>query len=94
MLVTKVHYLLHKNLSKMKTNTRWLHFSPKSFAHNFGHFVLFHINTAQKYNGHKFRSFGTKTLKSYKQTHDDLFLHPKNMYIIFGHFIVVSHEYG
>jgi len=55
---------------------------------------LFHINTAQKYNGHKFRSFGTKTPKSYKPTHDDLFIDPNDMYIIFGHFIVVSDQYG
>jgi len=52
------------------------------------------MNTTQKYNDHKFRSFGTKTPKSYKPTHDDLFLHPKHMHIIFGNFIVVSHQYG
>ena len=40
MLVTEIQYLLHKNLSKMKTKERWLRFSPKSFAHNFGHFVV------------------------------------------------------
>jgi len=39
-------------------------------------------------------SFGTKTPKSYKPTLDGLFLHPNHMHIIFGHFIVVSHQYG
>ena len=53
--------------------------------------LLFHINTTQKYNSHKFKWFGTKTPKTYKPTHDDLFLHPNHMHIIFGHFRVVSH---
>ena len=48
----------------------------------------------QKYNGQKFRLFDTKTRKSYKPTHDDLFLRPNHPHIIFGHFIVVSHQYG
>jgi len=39
-------------------------------------------------------SFGTKTRKTYKPTHHDLFLHPNYMHIIFGHFIVFSHQYG
>jgi len=38
MLVTKVQYLLHKNLSKIKTNPLWLCFSPRSFTHNFWSF--------------------------------------------------------
>jgi len=36
--VPKVEYHLHENLPKMKTNTRWLRFSPKSFVHNFRSF--------------------------------------------------------
>jgi len=32
-----------------------------------------------------------KILKSYKPTHDELFLHPNYQHIIFGHFIVVFH---
>jgi len=35
-----------------------------------------------------------ETPKSYKPPHDDLFLHPNHMHIIFGHFIVVFHQYG
>jgi len=35
-----------------------------------------------------------KLAKIYKLTHDDLFLHPNHRHIIFGHFIVVSHQYG
>jgi len=49
---------------------------------------------AQKYIGQKFRSFDTKTRKSYKSTHDDLFLHPNHLHMIFSHFVVVSHQYG
>ena len=33
--VPKVEYHLHENLPKMKTNPRWLRFSPKSFVRNF-----------------------------------------------------------
>jgi len=39
-------------------------------------------------------SFGTKTPKRYKRTHDDLFFYPNQMHIIFGHFIDVFHQYG
>ena len=35
MLKTKVHDHKLENLPKMETNPRLLHFSPKSFAHNF-----------------------------------------------------------
>ena len=38
MLVTKVQYLLYRNLSKMKTKPRLLCFSPKYFTHNFRSF--------------------------------------------------------
>jgi len=44
---------------------------------------LFSVNTTEKYFGQKFRSLCTKTPNSYKPTHDDLFLHPKDPHIIF-----------
>ena len=37
---------------------------------------------------------GMKSRIIYKTTHDDLFLHPYHPHIIFGQFIVVSHQYG
>jgi len=48
----------------------------------------------EKYFGQKIMSLDTKTPKSYKPTHNQLFLHPNHMHIIFGHFIVVSLQYG
>ena len=38
MLKTKVHDPKPENLPKIETNARLLHFSPKSFAHNFRSF--------------------------------------------------------
>jgi len=35
-----------------------------------------------------------KTRKSYKQTHDEFFLHPNPMHMIFGYFIIFYHQYG
>jgi len=56
--------------------------------------LLFSVNTAEKYSGQKLRSLCTKTPKSYKPTHDDLVLNANYPHIIFGYFIVVSHQYG
>jgi len=52
------------------------------------------VNMTEKYAGQKLRSVCTKTHKSYKLTHDDLFLRPNHLHIIFDHFIVVSNQYG
>jgi len=38
MLRTKEEDPKYENLPKIETNPRWLHFSPKSFAHNFWSF--------------------------------------------------------
>jgi len=48
----------------------------------------------EKYFGQQFRSLCTKTPKSYKSTHDDLFLHPNHLHMIFDHFIVFPYQYG
>jgi len=56
--------------------------------------LLFSVNTAEKYSGQKLKSLCTKTPKSYKPTHDELFLVPNHPNVFFGHFIVVSHQYG
>jgi len=55
---------------------------------------MFPINTAKKYNGQKFRLFGTKTRKIYKPTHDDFFLHLNPLRMISGPFIVFFYQYG
>jgi len=75
-----------KNGNQSKITT----FFTQIFCTSFSVILLFFaINTGQK-----FKSFGTKTRKSYNPTLDDLFLHPNHLHIICGHFIVVSHQYG
>jgi len=94
-LKTKVHDPKLKNLLKIETNPRLLHFSPKSFAHNFRSFCCYFRSIRLKNKSVKsLDHFDTKIHKSYKPTRDDFFLHPNHSQIIFGHFIVVSHQYG
>jgi len=68
MLVTKRRYLLHRNLSKMKPTQDDYVLHPNLLHIISVILLLFHINTAQKYNSHKFRTFGMNSQKSQTNT--------------------------
>ena len=91
MPITKEQDPKYENLPKIETNTRQLHFSPKSIEHNFQSFCCCFPSIWLKNITLKSLSFGTKTPKRYKLTHDDLFLHLNHAHIIFYDFNVVSH---
>jgi len=90
MLRTKLHDPKLENLPKIETNPRLLHFSPKSFAHNFRSFSCCFRSIRLKNKSVKSLDHLTRKVpKVTKPTHDDLFLHPNHPHIILGHFIVV-----
>jgi len=143
MVRTKVYDPKLENLPKIESNPRLLHFSPKSFAHNFrsfcccfrsirlknksvkslGHLtrklpkvtnqnmmtcfctqtiltsflvilLLFPINMVKNCSEQKYTTLNSKTCQNWKPTQDYYIFHANLLHIIFGHFVVVSDQYG
>jgi len=110
MFQPKFYDFRHKNSLNLQNNLKWLGFPLKTSEHPcLGRFVLvWHRigpmnfrtysfrsnNTIQKSSSQNFITFGMKTCQSCKPTQDDYVLHLNLPHIIFGHFAVISHQYG
>jgi len=56
--------------------------------------LLFPINIAKKSSEQKYKTLKTKSCQKWKPTQDNYIFYPNLLHIIFGHFVVASHQYG
>ena len=56
--------------------------------------LLFSTNIVKNCSKQKNRTLNTKTCPKWKPTPDNYNFHPNLLHIIFGHFVVVSHQYS
>ena len=56
--------------------------------------LLFPINMVKKCSEQKYTTLNTKAYQKWKPTQDNYIFYPNLFHIIYGHFVVVSHQYG
>ena len=55
--------------------------------------LLFPIHMVKTCSEQKYTTLNTKTCQKWKPTQDNYIFHPNILHIVFGHFVVVSHQY-
>jgi len=86
---------LTRKIAKVTNQHLMTYFCTQTICTSFSVILLlFPLNMVKKCSQQKYRTLNMKSFQKSKPTQDNNIFHPNILHIIFGHLVVVSHQYG